>query len=937
MSLYEEVLQAIDRIELTLTGSESWLREGEAALAGGDAWGALSAARRVAARLPASLPALALRAEAAQRVGLCDEARSALAALGARLPSRASIWLQLDEIDRRQGAPRASRRTTLTKALAVALPGSSERRRALLELARMAIEDGDGPRAELLLNETGLGAVRPSMGVLDAGAVARANAPTEDERADALQLRARVELCLGRPEAAVATFERAPPHPLDGEANLAAGTALLEAWGSGAVGRVTEVNAAADEKAADNDDASGRPTPQEVCILHLLRALVLDTRGAEEPLARAVACLALPPRARRSVEAVLVARGLRDTPRWRAACARADHRPDEALSALAEGLRTDRTLAQDLAELTLSRRDARGLTALRHHGADGSVWRADLPDARAVETACTHLHGPRPSDGVPTRCDVEHLHRLATALDALRTVRSAAFEHWATELATHAAGGLLPPISAGEREDVAQDRDRESPAAWLERWQLLAARSGAPDLLERRSAPPRVALFGEFNAGKSTLLNAIVGESIAPVSILPATATLHVVRHAEEPYSVVHFVAGDTRVVTRRAVVDVLRELDGKDVARVETFLPQDLLREIEWVDTPGFNSPHPLHAQAAARALEECDVALFVLDGTQALKASERSILERAAELGTTLVVWLNKSDRLDAPSRDRVLDTVQRGLADMAIQPFLAPEFLSAKDGPVTPAVERLRAAVQQARQPIKEPALRRLLKAHLDRAIAGDVQASAARAEAVQQRSQHHQSLRTAMATLHGRLEDVAHEVATAMVQPLGDLLHTLASLDLAVRTDHPSASTARTLYFVHATEEALGPPLAAALRSASEGAGMDAHDVSALDLTEGCTVLLRGFARLWASKEGRGRVPSDRASADALPEPRAQARELADEAVRHLLRVLARHEQNLGDGTLGIGDGGTERERRALRAALRPMDRGAAGASAESAVG
>ena len=81
-----------------------------------------------------------------------------------------------------------------------------------------------------------------------------------------------------------------------------------------------------------------------------------------------------------------------------------------------------------------------------------------------------------------------------------------------------------------------------SPTAWsplLSRLDRVArelhdldSTAALASLAAERSRPVRVAIVGEFNAGKSTFINALIGADVAPTGVLPTTATLHHLRYA---------------------------------------------------------------------------------------------------------------------------------------------------------------------------------------------------------------------------------------------------------------------------------------------------------------------------------------------------------------------------------------------------------------------
>jgi predicted GTPase len=105
-------------------------------------------------------------------------------------------------------------------------------------------------------------------------------------------------------------------------------------------------------------------------------------------------------------------------------------------------------------------------------------------------------------------------------------------------------------------------------------------------------------------------------------------------------------------------------------------------LRRIELVDTPGFNAPDTSHSRLARQALADAHVALWLLDATQPLKDTERSVLEEIAGLGVPLVVLVNKTDRLHGEkARHAVLEHVSRELLVAGLVVESSPVAFSAR----------------------------------------------------------------------------------------------------------------------------------------------------------------------------------------------------------------------------------------------------------------
>lgn len=171
---------------------------------------------------------------------------------------------------------------------------------------------------------------------------------------------------------------------------------------------------------------------------------------------------------------------------------------------------------------------------------------------------------------------------------------------------------------------------------------LLPAES-APD--EVHDGPPRIAIIGRPNVGKSTLLNQLLGEDRVLVSPVPGTT---------------------------RDPIDVQVEIDGA---------PYEL------VDTAGIRRA-PKVAEAAEyyavrraeEVLERTDVALLVIDGTEGVTHQDQRIAELAVESGAGLVVLLNKWDAVDEESREWTELSVPDRLGFVGWAPVLR---MSAKTG--------------------------------------------------------------------------------------------------------------------------------------------------------------------------------------------------------------------------------------------------------------
>ena len=183
------------------------------------------------------------------------------------------------------------------------------------------------------------------------------------------------------------------------------------------------------------------------------------------------------------------------------------------------------------------------------------------------------------------------------------------------------------------------DRDRAQIAAIRDR--LVSARL-------------RVLVAGEAKRGKSTLVNAFLGQPVLPVGVTPLTAVATTVRYGDNPHAEVRFADGHEEKHPYAALDDLVTErgnpANRRGIVSVTVYVDAPILADgVELVDTPGTGSVFAWDTEAAHEALETMDAAVFVLTADPPVSASEQDLLRRVAELSVTTFVVLNKADYLD------------------------------------------------------------------------------------------------------------------------------------------------------------------------------------------------------------------------------------------------------------------------------------------------
>ena len=134
-----------------------------------------------------------------------------------------------------------------------------------------------------------------------------------------------------------------------------------------------------------------------------------------------------------------------------------------------------------------------------------------------------------------------------------------------------------------------------------------------------------IVIAGEFNAGKSALVNALLGQKVLAEGATPTTSRVTLVKWGEE------------------AVEQIVDESFA-----IYTY-PLSLLKEVNIVDTPGTNAIIRKHERLTDEFVPRSDLVLFVTSADHPLTESERQFLERILTWGKKIVLVLNKADILE------------------------------------------------------------------------------------------------------------------------------------------------------------------------------------------------------------------------------------------------------------------------------------------------
>jgi GTP-binding protein EngB required for normal cell division len=190
-----------------------------------------------------------------------------------------------------------------------------------------------------------------------------------------------------------------------------------------------------------------------------------------------------------------------------------------------------------------------------------------------------------------------------------------------------------------------------------------------------------LAVLGQFKRGKSTLLNALIGEPILPVGVVPLTAAPTFVQFGEIPKIRVSY--RDSRSedeFTGASTAERSAYLTGfvtekgnprnrHGITEVQVDLPAPILSDgVVLIDTPGIGSTYRHNTTITLNFLQQCDAALFLVSADPPITEVELEFLRQVREKVPRLFFVLNKIDYLDEGELEEALSFYKRVLTQEA-----------------------------------------------------------------------------------------------------------------------------------------------------------------------------------------------------------------------------------------------------------------------------
>ncbi len=190
---------------------------------------------------------------------------------------------------------------------------------------------------------------------------------------------------------------------------------------------------------------------------------------------------------------------------------------------------------------------------------------------------------------------------------------------------------------------------------------------------ERLARPLTIAIMGEFSAGKSSFVNALLGEEVAPTGVLPTTTTINVFRRGRGGGARVHHRDGSISTLATDQVQPFLHGLDDVAATRirfVEIERTGARMGDAAVVDTPGLNALDAYHEKVAREFLDQADAVVWVFSATRGGTASEADMLRELREGGRQVLGVLNKCDTLEPHEQQELAQYLREQLGEVLVE---------------------------------------------------------------------------------------------------------------------------------------------------------------------------------------------------------------------------------------------------------------------------